>query len=156
MTENQVQFEERQNAKLAAGSARLLAALWREHPVRMRHDFMLGRAERVAITENERKIQPLGVPMFGKQLVQSVADDFGISYGELIGEGRTRIYVEARSVVVHVLRQRGWSFPRIGALLNKRDHSTIMHSFDTFDIHANRNPLVAFCYEKYRPQLVAA
>jgi chromosomal replication initiation ATPase DnaA len=83
--------------------------------------------------------------------VQSVADDFAISYGELIGEGRSRHLVEARVVVVAVLRERGWSFPRIGKLIGGRDHSTIIWAHQNFDIHAKRNPRVLNLYKQYRP-----
>lgn len=146
-------------ANIAKGSAKLLAALWDEHPERMRLEYIAGRAERAQADceeKAERERRTLRAPLFGRQLIQSVADDFGISYGELIGDGRSRIFVEARVVIIRVLRERGWSFPRIGMLLGNRDHSTIIHSFSNYDIHERRNPLVAFSYGRHRPEMAAA
>lgn len=93
-------------------------------------------------------------PETGKRLVQSVADCFSITYGELIGDGRARRYVEARVVVVAVLRERGWSFPKIGRLLGGRDHSTICHAMNIFETYARRNPMVVKLFQRFRPDVV--
>jgi len=168
-------------AQVITGSQNLLKALWNKHPRIMRIAHRDGRAAspREAWDAWERKrasrveftcydeplpeppphvdvIEPEHVydrrPETGMKLVQCVADDFNISYGELVGDGRSRKYVEARAVVVRVLRMRGWSYPKIARLIGKRDHSTIIHAIDTFDIHAKRNPMVAKLFERYRPE----
>jgi hypothetical protein len=153
-------------ASVARGSYELLDALWKHHPRRMRLAFTYGMAERPtepkgAPPKREHvphdygasaffKAKP-GLPLSGSQLIQTVSDIFDVSYGEIIGEGRARPFVEARAVIVQVLRQRGWSYPRIGKLLGNRDHTTIMHAHDTFGIHAKRNPLVAATFNRLRP-----
>jgi hypothetical protein len=152
------------------GSYSLLEALWSQHPRRMRMEFICGRAVKPQpIKVDGRK--PVDVaneqapiafpkagprlPLTGAELIQAVADAFDISYGELIGEGRSRYFVEARVVVVMVLRERGWSFPRIGRLIGGRDHSTIIHAHSSFDIHAKRNPMVAALFNRFRPERIA-
>jgi hypothetical protein len=129
------------NDKLREGSRDLLAALWREHPQTMRLSFIAGGAvERpmMAVKTVTTAIRP----MFGGDLLQTVADVFDISYGELIGQGRSRAFIEARATVAHILLKRGWSLPRVGKLLGGRDHSTIINLRDNFPIYAARNPLV--------------
>jgi len=91
----------------------------------------------------------------GARLLRSVADAFDITCGELIGEGRSRKFVEARAVVVVVLRERGWSYPRIGKLIGGRDHSTVIWAHQCFDIHAKRNPMVLDMYNRFRPERFA-
>lgn len=71
--------------------------------------------------------QPPQRSFFLSDLVQSVADDFGISYGELIGDMRHKTFVDARSVVGAVLKERGWSYPRMARAIGRRDHSTAMN-----------------------------
>ncbi len=143
---------------IAEGSRRLLEALWEHHPRRMRLAFTYKMA--VTPTPAPKPVQvfkpavfmnnvPL-LPLTGRQLIQAVADALEVSYGEIIGHGRHRAFVEARAVVVQVLRNRGWSYPRIGKLMGGRDHSTVIHAYETFDIHAERNPLVAATYNRLR------
>jgi len=157
----------KRHEKLVDGSNALLEALWEQHPRRMRIAFTYGTATPPAPRQRKlhrphREVHVDNVQVFyerpspfmpitGTKLIQVVADAFNISYGELIGDGRSRRYVEARAIVIQVLRERGWSYPRIGKLLGGRDHSTIIHAWDTFDIHAKRNPLVAAVFNQYRP-----
>jgi hypothetical protein len=151
---------------ISQGSTALLEALWTHHPRRMRMEFVCGRAVRPAPrrvdgrkpVDADNEQSPFAYtnlttrPATGMALVQAVADAFVISYGELIGQDRGRRYVEARAVVVAVLRERGWSYPRIGKLLGGRDHSTVIHAHQSFDIHAKRKPLVAALFNRFRPE----
>jgi hypothetical protein len=45
-----------------------------------------------------------------------------------MGPKRTRPYLMVRAEIYIWLRGRGWSYPRIGRLCGKRDHTTIMNS----------------------------
>lgn len=150
-------YDNKANERIVAGSQDLLRALWTEHPKRMRIAFNYGlsvpppspvRTKEYTFNSNAFVVRQ---PETGRKLLQNVADAFGITYGEMIGDSRGRVFVEARAVVVAVLRERGWSFPRIGKLLGNRDHSTIIHSHRTFDINCRRNPLVERYFEKFRP-----
>lgn len=146
--------DDRYIVSTARGSAQLLAALWREHPVTMRTRFILGKASRSIECQPEPKpvlqsISPRSVPLIASSLIDSVAADFDISYGELIGEGRELVYVDARAVVVRILRMRGWSFPKIGRALGDRDHSTVMNTHCKYGIYEARNPLVAMSFARH-------
>ena len=74
----------------------------------------------------------------------------------LNGDGRALAKLQAtkaRHVVQYVLRQHGISFPRIAALTNRRDHTTIMWAVDNVKndpekIKAASAILVAACYGK--------
>lgn len=50
---------------------------------------------------------------------------------DLPQKSRRRRYVEARSVVAHILHEDGYSLPEIGHTLS-RDHTTIIHTFEKY------------------------
>ena len=103
---------------------------------------------------------PVGLPVAAKAeptryfsvraLIDSVADDFGISHGELIGSARTRLFVNARAVVIQILHRRGWSYSRIARAVGRNDHTTMIHSVKTFEKRAEYNAEVAECFEAHR------
>ncbi|WPZ05506.1 helix-turn-helix domain-containing protein [Pelagerythrobacter marinus] len=135
--------EERERVGICRGSAELLAALWREHPERMEPLYKAGHAPAPSKPPPPPLppivFRPLGV---ARDLLDSVAEDFGVSHGEIIGNGRSAKLVEARAVVITILRARGWSYPQIGKVLGDRDHSTVIHVAGKLDIYAERNPVV--------------
>ena len=151
------------------GSHALLAAMWQAHPNRMRAEFMYGRAltpSEAKKRERDKAAKPVAkyvepvkaeapivpndnLPLTGKQLVQAVADEFDISYGELIGECRKGYIVCARAVVANILRLRGWSYPRIGRLIGDRDHSTAINLVNKFDRYTGLYPKGAKVFAKY-------
>jgi Bacterial dnaA protein helix-turn-helix len=49
-------------------------------------------------------------------------------WGRAMGPKRTRPYLMVRVEIYMLLRDRGWSYPRIGRLCGKRDHTTIINS----------------------------
>lgn len=59
-------------------------------------------------------------------IVQQVARETGVSAEAIRGTSRKREVAHARQRVMFLLRQRGWSYPRIGWQLN-RDHTTVQH-----------------------------
>ena len=60
-------------------------------------------------------------------VIAIVEAEFGLPTGTIVGKGRKTVQVFARSVVARILRDRGVSYPRIGAMLGDRDHSTILN-----------------------------
>ena len=84
------------------------------------------------------------------ELIDSVAKDFDISHGELIGSDRGRVFVHARWVVWRILRDRGWSNRRAALALNRTDHSTVIHAMENFDVRAKHWPRVGASYEAHR------
>lgn len=90
-----------------------------------------------------------------RALIQNVADDLGVSYGEVIGRSRLPRFIDARSVIVMVLLGRGWSLMKIARVINRSDHTTIRNLRDNFPIYCRRNPEVAEAFERYRMEGVA-
>lgn len=88
------------------------------------------------------------VPQVARELIAEVAADFDIAVDEIVGVRRNLDKVHARSVVVRLLKERGWSLPRIGAVLGGRDHSTIINLYDKRDIYAARDARVSASYER--------
>jgi chromosomal replication initiation ATPase DnaA len=59
-------------------------------------------------------------------VLSDVAEAFGFTLDALRGIDRSGPIVRARQEAMHEARQRGYSYPEIGAQL-RRNHSTIMH-----------------------------
>lgn len=72
-----------------------------------------------------------------KLLVREIAQEYGLTYQDLVGAGRSRQFIFPRRLAMWRLRhERGLSFPRIGQIFN-RDHTTCVHSVQVLDaMHA--------------------
>lgn len=118
-------------------------------------------AELAARIEQQRKdAEALEAALAGfnsKQagIVSAVAFAFAITPATLVGKSRKKRHVRARQVAIRLLRDRQikvgkLSLPNIGKLIGGRDHSTIKHSLDTFDVMARHHPEVAAIYERLK------
>lgn len=85
-------------------------------------------------------------PVFASEIISGVANDFGMGSADVIGKDRRVHYVAARSVVARILRNRGWSYPKIGMAIGGRDHSTVINLVNRFDVLAGQNELVRWSY----------
>ena len=83
-------------------------------------------------------------------LIDSVAGDFGFTRTVLVGEQKHPSMVHARAVIVRILKERGWSLPRIGRALGGRDHSTVSNAVRQYDVYVRVNPLVGMSYEAHK------
>lgn len=81
-------------------------------------------------------------------LVKATAAVCGLTYNDLVGKGRSREFTHARAIVIRILRNRGWSYPRIGKQLGDRDHTTIMHSYESWAVYVRLDPSVAEIHDK--------
>jgi hypothetical protein len=61
------------------------------------------------------------------RLLNKASEVFDLSVKELAGNQRYKYLMPARFAMYKTLRERGWSYPRIGKLFNGKDHSTIIH-----------------------------
>jgi chromosomal replication initiator protein len=62
------------------------------------------------------------------QILEAVADHFGLASGALRGSSRSRAIARPRQVAMYLLREEvGTSLPQIGAMLGGRDHTTILY-----------------------------
>jgi chromosomal replication initiation ATPase DnaA len=59
--------------------------------------------------------------------LQELAQSYGVTVHEITGPLRQKHIVPARHHAMAMLRDRGWSYPEIGAKLGGRDHSTVIH-----------------------------
>ncbi len=66
-----------------------------------------------------------------RQVLQAVADVFGLSSDELLGRSRSRDISLPRQVAMYLLREEvNVSLPQIGEVLGGRDHTTVMYACD--------------------------
>jgi chromosomal replication initiator protein len=64
-----------------------------------------------------------------RQVLQAVADVFGLSSEELLGRNRSREVSLPRQVAMYLMREEGnASLPQIGEALGGRDHTTVMYA----------------------------
>lgn len=67
-------------------------------------------------------------------VLDAVARRFVVTAERIRGKGRDRVFTRARGAAVWILRRTGGdkkqsrSYPRIGAILSGRDHSTVIHA----------------------------
>ncbi|MFZ2167784.1 MAG: helix-turn-helix domain-containing protein [Minisyncoccia bacterium] len=65
-----------------------------------------------------------------QNLISSVCLTYGISNEELVGKSRRAHLVFPRHIAMYLMRKKlRLSFPRIGAILGGRDHTTIVHAY---------------------------
>jgi len=88
----------------------------------------LGQAEQVlsdlVLAGEPRRISP---PM----ILDAVSASYGFSVEALIGPSRTRPLVTARQVAMYLTRElTDYSYPAIGRVFGKRDHTTVIHAVD--------------------------
>ena len=62
------------------------------------------------------------------QLVQEVADEFGVEVADIKGHSKKAHIVKARDFACYFAHKRGLPLARIGWLLDRRDHTTIMYA----------------------------
>jgi chromosomal replication initiation ATPase DnaA len=69
----------------------------------------------------------------GRLLIRSVAHEYGVTFHDLIGEGRSKCFVFPRQLAMYRLRhERGLSYPQIAKLFNK-DHSTCCYAVERME-----------------------
>ena len=138
--------DEKNRRAMCAGSLKLLCALQKasgapEQERPRQRDYIV--------------IQPVEANPFSIKcnlawnVVESVARDFGIDPIEMTGKSRRKRLVHARSVVAMLLKQRGWSYPRIARAIGRGDHSTALYAVETFDIYAKHNVEVRESYHRH-------
>ena len=73
------------------------------------------------------------------QILKAVADFYNVGIPDLIGRSRKKETVEPRQVAMYLLRDiLRMSYPYIGEKL-KRDHTTVIHSFEKINQEVNKN-----------------
>lgn len=70
-------------------------------------------------------------------IIAKVARIMKVTPDDIAGPSRKARIVSARKVVTYILRQRGWSFPKIATRLNRSDHTSAVHYFKSFEAKAD-------------------
>ena len=88
----------------------------------------LGQAEQVlsdlVLAGEPRRISP-------QMILETTAASYGFSVEALCGPSRTRPLVTARQVAMYLTRElTDYSYPAIGRVFGKRDHTTVIHAVD--------------------------
>ena len=88
----------------------------------------LAQAEQVlsdlVLAGEPRRISP-------QMILDAVAASYGFSVEALCGPSRTRPLVTARQVAMYLTRElTDYSYPAIGRVFGKRDHTTVIHAVD--------------------------
>lgn len=84
------------------------------------------------------------------EVIGLVCRRFGYSKEDVLGPRRHANLMGPRAVITRILKDRGHSYPMIGRMLGGRDHSTIMHCLDNFDVYARRDERVQPIYQEMR------
>ena len=64
-------------------------------------------------------------------ILEATAASYGFSVEALCGPSRTRPLVTARQVAMYLTRDlTDYSYPAIGRVFGKRDHTTVIHAVD--------------------------
>ncbi|WP_135210382.1 helix-turn-helix domain-containing protein [Vitreimonas flagellata] len=74
-----------------------------------------------------------------RQALRAIEREFGVSLEEMKSASRRRHIVRARWAAFRVLRMRGWSTPKIGALFN-RDHTSVLYALGEIEAKQPRSP----------------
>jgi hypothetical protein len=85
------------------------------------------------------RVRELATPVLAERhdqavdhLIRDVLDQHQVDLDQVRAKSREVRIVRARRHVCWVLRQAGWSFPRIGQFI-ERDHTTVMHAIRSYD-----------------------
>ena len=74
------------------------------------------------------------------QVIKAVADFYEIVPSDFINRSRKKGVVEPRQITAFLLRDiLSMSYPDIGEKLGKRDHSTVIHSYEKISKEINKN-----------------
>ena len=71
-----------------------------------------------------------------KRAILPILDRHGFTWAQIVERRNTKDRTAARADLYVILRERGWSYPRIGQLVGGRDHTTIINSIQRY--HARK------------------
>ena len=78
----------------------------------------------IVLAGEPRRITP-------QMILDATAASYGFSVDAICGPSRTRPLVTARQVAMYLVRElTDYSYPAIGRVFGKRDHTTVIHAVD--------------------------
>ena len=117
--------------------------------------------EEITIDFSARAMQPMAVTapdskpsVAPTDLIQAVCRHLSLSPNELGSDKRARALTYARHVAMYLLREdAGMTFAAIARLLNKKDHSTVVHACSTLQNQLRVSPEVRADIDAIRASL---
>jgi hypothetical protein len=147
---NVVEYSDGKEKCLTCYNARLQAEQEkvRDRKARMAEQARIAakRAKEAARRADIDPVKGYGLP---SEIMEAVASAFGITLGELRGEARAKLYINARTVAARLLKDNGASYPMIGRRMN-RDHSSIVNLLKKWKSRTEQYPYMLTVYEALR------
>ncbi len=88
---------------------------------------------KLQVAEYERKVAELlcreAPRITGQQIMSEVAKAYGVTLNDLRSAGRTKEMVKPRHEAMYrIATETELTFPQIGRMFGKRDHTTVLHA----------------------------
>lgn len=87
------------------------------------------------------------------EFIAEMAEYFGLSYDDIIGDSRKRFIQEARSIINAILIESGCSCLRAAILMGRNESSTARRSYKKLKETRDINPLASKAYFHFRDRL---
>ena len=77
---------------------------------------------------------PIKKTIIPKEIIREVAEFYDISISDIIDKSRKKEIVKPRQIAMYLMRKEiKTSYPSIGEIIGKRDHSTAMHAYEKIE-----------------------